>query len=136
MEQLNLCIVTCSPNMIFHIAPPTLKSFCPDLVKEEVRIADNVVDSNRSFDKVNGSGNNNKNSNNNKYQDNKHNNNNNSNGNSNNSNNNENHSKRNVVNNNNQNSNKRPEFIGSIINRTGNKIHFQGTLKKILCKLR
>ena len=43
-EQLNLCIVTCSSNVIFYSAPLTLKSFCPDLTKEEGRIAYNVVD--------------------------------------------------------------------------------------------
>ena len=41
--------------------------------------------------------------------------------------------KNNDVNNNNHNNNKRPEFTGSIINRTGNKIHFPGTLKKKQC---
>ena len=44
MEQLNLCIVLCSPNIIFHSAPLTLKSFCPDLVREEGKIVDNIVD--------------------------------------------------------------------------------------------
>ena len=58
MKQLILCIVTCSPNIVFHITPLTLKSFCPDLVKEIGRIADNVVDKKRALDKVNGSGNN------------------------------------------------------------------------------
>ena len=125
MKQLILCIVTCSPNIVFHITPLTLKSFCPDLVKEIGRIADNVVDKKRALDKVNGSGNNQSNNSNNKYQDNNHNNNNNSNGDGNNSNNNGNHSKSNVVNN-----NKRPEFIGSIINRTGNNIYFPWLLKK------
>ena len=82
----------------------------------------------KSFDKVNGSSNNQSNNSNNKYQDNNHNNNNNSNGDGNNSNNNGNHSKSCVVNN-----NKQPEFIGSIINRTGNKIYFPWTLKKKYC---
>ena len=44
MEQLNICIVTYSPNIIFYNAPLTLKYFCLDLIKEEGRIVDNVVD--------------------------------------------------------------------------------------------
>ena len=91
---------------------------------------DNAVDKKRTFDKINSSQSNN---NNNKYQDDKHSNNNNSNGNGNHSNNIGNHNKSNVVNNNNHNNNKRPEFARSIINRTGNKIHFPGTLKKKYC---
>ena len=118
MEQLNLCIVTCSPNIIFHSAPLTLKSFCPDLVREESK-TDSVVDRKRTFDKVNGD---------------KHKNNNNNNGNSNvnynitksNNNNNVNQGK-------NGTNNTRPSFTGSIINKTGNKIHFPGYLKKKYC---
>ena len=91
---------------------------------------DNAVDKKRTFDKINSSQSNN---NNNKYQDDKHSNNNCSNGNGNHSNNIGNHNKSNVVNNNNHNNNKRPEFARSIINRTGNKIHFPGTLKKKYC---
>ena len=43
-EQLNICIVTYSPNIIFYSAPLTLKYVCLDLIKEEGRIVDNVVD--------------------------------------------------------------------------------------------
>ena len=113
---------------MLHV-PLTLKSFCPDLIREEGK-TDNVVDRKITFDKVNGSQ---RNNNNNKYQDNKYSNNNNSNDNGNHSNNNGNHNRRRVVNNINHNNNKRPEFTGSIINRTGNKIHFPWTLKKKYC---
>ena len=85
-EQLNICIVTCSPNIIFHSAPLTLKSFSLDLAKEEGKIVDNGVARKRRFDKVNDSGNNQSNIKNDTYQNNKHNNNNNSNMNGNNSN--------------------------------------------------
>ena len=54
MDQLNLCIVTCSRNIIFHSAPLTLKSFCPDLVREGVK-KDNAVNKKRTLDKVNSS---------------------------------------------------------------------------------
>jgi len=54
MDQLNLCIVTCSRNIIFHSAPLTLKSFCPDLVREGVK-KDNAVNKERTLDKVNSS---------------------------------------------------------------------------------
>ena len=90
------------------------------MVREESK-TDSVVDRKRTFDKVNG----NKNKNNN-------NNNGNSNGNNNNVKNN-NIANGNQGNNNGGNNNTRPTFTGSIINKTGNKIHFPGYLKKKYC---
>ena len=98
------------------------------MVKEDTKSIDNGNDKERSFDKFNSDKNNNRN------HDNKNNNNSNGNinSNSNNGNNNtnvnSNQGKRNGGNN-----NRRPEFTGSIINRTGNKIHFPGYLKKKYC---
>ena len=40
IEQLNLCIVTCSSNIILNSVPLTFKPFCPDLSKEETKITD------------------------------------------------------------------------------------------------
>ena len=112
MDQLNLCIHTCSPNIIFNSAPLTFKTFCPELVVEDANL------NKRSFDKVNGLDSNNKLQKSNNII-----------GNHNNSNtfgnNNEKNGKNNIGNSNNTNNNtKRPDFTGSIINRTGNKIHF------------
>ena len=135
---MNLYIHTCSPNIIFNSAPLTFKSLCPDLAKEN-----DTNNNKRSFDKVNGLGSNYNNNNNNKHQDNnkvnKSINNSNGNNNRNNANthgnNNGNNEKNNVGNSNNVNNNntKRPDFTGSIINRTGSKIHFPANLKKKYC---
>jgi len=112
----------------------TFKKHCPELAMEN-----DTTHNKRSFDKVNGLV---SNYNNNKHQDNNKLNrsNNNSNGNNNNNanthgNNNGNNGKNNVGNSNktNNNNTKRPDFTGSIINRTGSKIHFPANLKKKYC---
>ena len=94
------------------------------MVKEDTKSIDNGNDKKRSFDKLNGDKN---------YRNHDNKNNNNSNGNRNSNSNNGNN---NTNGNSNQgksnggNNNKRPKFMGSIINRTGNKIHFPGYLKR------
>ena len=42
MEQLNLCIVTTSRQILFNSEPLTLKYVCPGLVEEGVKIMNNV----------------------------------------------------------------------------------------------
>ena len=54
MEQLNLCVVTSSRQVLFNCVPITFKLFYPSMVKEDATSIDNGNDKKRSFDKVNG----------------------------------------------------------------------------------